>query len=152
MNGRISIAAIAFAAALWAGAPAQAAKLYKWVDEQGNVTYSQTKPPDRESETIRLRSSTLDSSGAREQLDELNERAATQQKDREFTENSATATAERDQRMASNCEIARQNMRILKTTSRIKDKDASGEPYFLDEAGIQAKISKTQQQIDNNCK
>jgi len=43
-------------------------------------------------------------------------------------------------------------MRILKTTSRIKDKDASGEPYFLDEAGIQAKISKTQQQIDNNCK
>jgi len=87
MNGRISIAAIAFAAALWAGAPAQAAKLYKWVDEQGNVTYSQTKPPDRESETIRLRSSTLDSSGAREQLDELNERAATQQKDREFAEN-----------------------------------------------------------------
>ena len=152
MNGRIWIATIAFAAALWAGAPAQAAKLYKWVDEQGNVTYSQTKPPDRESETIRLRGATLDSSGARERLDDLNERAATQQKDREFSENSATATAERDQRMASNCEIARENMRILRTTSRIQDKDANGEPYFLDEAGIQAKMADTQRQIDNNCK
>ena len=152
MNGRISIATIAFATALWAAAPVQAAKLYKWVDEQGNVTYSQTKPPDRESETIRLRSATLDSSGAREKLDELNDRTATQQKDREFAENSATATAERDERMSSNCEIARENMRILRTTSRIKDKDANGEPYFLDEAGIQAKMATTQTQIDNNCK
>ncbi len=152
MNGRIRIATIALATALWAGAPVQAAKLYKWVDEQGNVTYSQTKPPDRESETIRLRSATLDSSGARDRLDELNERAATQQKDREFAENSATVTAERDARMTSNCEIARQNMRILKTTSRIQDKDANGEPFFLDESGIQAKIANTQRQIDNNCK
>jgi len=151
MNARIWIAAIALAPALWASAPVQAAKLYKWVDEQGNVTYSQTKPPDREAETIRLRSATLDASGAQDRLDELNDRAAAQQKDREFAENSATATAERDERMTSNCEIARQNMRILKTTSRIQDKDADGEPYFLDEAGIQAKIASTQRQIDNNC-
>jgi hypothetical protein len=152
MNARIWIATIALATALWGGAPVQAGKLYKWVDEQGNVTYSQTKPPDREAEAIRLRSATLDASGARDRLDELNERAAAQQKDREFAENSATATAERDERMASNCKIARENMRILRTTSRIQDKDANGEPYFLDEAGIQAKMADTQRQIDNNCK
>jgi flagellum-specific peptidoglycan hydrolase FlgJ len=105
----------------------------------------------QESQIIRLRGATLDSSGAQEKLDQLNEQAESQQKDREFAENSTTATAERDQRMASNCKIAQENMRILRTTSRIQDKDADGEPYFLDETGIQAKMAATQRQIDNNC-
>ena len=151
MNARIRIATIAFATALWAAPPLQAAKLYKWVDEQGNVTYSQTKPPDRESETIRLRSATLDSSGAEDKLDDLNDRAESQRKDREVAENSATATAANAERKANNCGIARENMRILRTTSRIRTKDTGGEAYFLDEAGIQAKIAESQQQIDDNC-
>ncbi len=151
MNGRIRLATIALAAALCAALPAQAAKLYKWVDDQGNVTYSERKPQNRQVETIRLRDATLDSSGAQEKLDQLNDRANSQQKDREFAKNSATATAERNERMANNCKIARENMRILRTTSRIQDKDADGEAYFLDEAGIQAKMAQTQQQIDNNC-
>lgn len=155
MNGRIWLAAMGVAAlaVLLGGAlPAQAAKLYKWVDEEGNVTYSQQKPPDREAETIRLRSATLQSEGAQERLDHLNDQVETQEKDREFAENSASATRERDERMANNCQVARENMRILKTTSRIQAKDAAGEPYFLDEAGIQAKIAESQRQIDDNCK
>lgn len=155
MNGRIRLATITFATALAAAvcmpSPAQAAKLYKWVDDEGNVTYSERKPVNRESETIRLRGATLDSSGAQEKLDQLNDRADAQRKDREFAGNSATATAERNERLASNCKIAQENMRILRTTSRIQDKDADGEAYFLDEAGIQAKMSATQRQIDNNC-
>jgi flagellum-specific peptidoglycan hydrolase FlgJ len=151
MNGRIRLATIALAAALCAALPAQAAKLYKWVDDQGNVTYSERKPQNRQVETIRLRDATLDSSGAQEKLDQLNDRANSQQKDREFAKNSTTATAERNERMANNCKTARENMRILRTTSRIQDEDADGEAYFLDEAGIQAKMAQTQQQIDNNC-
>ena len=152
MNAPVRLAAITLVSALAFAAPVEAGKLYKWVDEEGNVTYSQKRPPGQQAETLRLRSATLDSSGARERLDQLNERAAEQQKDRDFAENSATASREREERMANNCKIARENMRILKTTSRIQDKDANGEPYYLDEAGIQAKIAQTQKQIDNNCK
>jgi flagellum-specific peptidoglycan hydrolase FlgJ len=159
MNGRIRLATIttatvfatALAAAVCIPSPAQAAKLYKWVDDEGNVTYSERRPVNRESETIRLRGATLDSSGAQEKLDQLNDRANTQQKDREFAGNSAAATAERNERMANNCKTARENMRILRTTSRIQDKDADGQAYFLDEAGIQAKMTATQRQIDDNC-
>ena len=151
MNGRIRLATIALVTAVCAALPAQAAKLYKWVDDQGNVTYSERRPTNRESETIQLRGATLDASGAQEKLDQLNERANAEQKDREFAENSASATAERSERMANNCKIARENLRILKTTSRIQDKDADGEAYFLDEAGIQAKMADTQRQIDSNC-
>ena len=152
MNGRIRLATIALLTAVCAALPAQAAKLYKWVDDQGNVTYSERRPTNRESETIQLRGATLDSSGAQEKLDQLNDRANAQQKDRDFAENSASATAERSERMANNCKIARENLRILQTTSRIQDKDADGEAYFLDETGIQAKMADTQRQIENNCK
>lgn len=152
MNGRIQLATIALLTAVCAALPAQAAKLYKWVDDQGNVTYSERRPTNRESETIQLRGATLDSSGAQEKLDQLNDRADAQQKDREFAENSTSATAERSERMANNCKIARENLRILQTTSRIQDKDADGEAYFLDETGIQAKMADTQRQIENNCK
>jgi flagellum-specific peptidoglycan hydrolase FlgJ len=152
MNGRNWLTTIALAAALGIALPAQATKLYKYVDEQGNVTYSQTKPKGHEAETIRLNSATLDSSGAQEELDRLNDKAAAQSKDRQFAETSASAAAERDERMASNCKIAQENMRILRTTSRIQDKDANGEAYFLDEAAIQAKMTATQGQIENYCK
>lgn len=153
MNGRIRLVSIALVTAICAALPAQAAKLYKWVDEEGNITYSERKPPpESNAETIRLRSATLDAPGAQERLDELNERAEEADKDRKFAENSATASAERDERMANNCETARENMRILRTTSRIQDKDENGEAYFLDEAAIQAKITQTQSQIENNCK
>jgi flagellum-specific peptidoglycan hydrolase FlgJ len=152
MNGRNWLTTIALAAALGIALPAQATKLYKYVDEQGNVTYSQTKPKGHEAETIRLNSATLDSSGAQEELDRLNDKAAAQSKDRQFAETSASAAAERDERMASNCKIAQENMRILRTTSRIQDKDANGEAYFLDEAAIQAKMTATQRQIEDNCK
>jgi flagellum-specific peptidoglycan hydrolase FlgJ len=151
MNAGIRLAAFTLATGLVAAAPAQAGKLYKWVDEEGNVTYSQQRPPGQQAEAIRLRSATLNAEGAQEKLDALNERASEQQKDREFAANSATATKEREERMANNCKIARENMRILRTTSRIQDKDANGESYFLDEAGIQAKIQQTQKQIDDNC-
>ena len=151
MNGRNWLITLALAAALGIAMPAQATNLYKYVDEEGNVTYSQKKPLGHEAETIRLNPATLDSSGAQEKLDQLNERASAQDKDREFAENSASATAERDARMANNCKIAQGNMRILRTTSRIQDKDANGEPYFLDESAIQAKMTTTQAQIDSNC-
>ena len=34
-------------------------------------------------------------------------------------------------------------MRILRSTSRIQDKDENGEPYFLDESAIQSKMAST---------
>ena len=128
-----------------------AGKLYKWVDEQGNVTYSQQKPPGAQAETIRLRSATLNEDGAQEKLDSLSERADENAKDREFAENQAEAEKAREERLKKNCEIARQNLRILQNSSRIQDKDAEGNPYFLDDAAIKAKLEQTKIQIEQNC-
>lgn len=40
------IALFAFAAMLLASASAQASRLYRWVDEDGNITYQDRPPPD----------------------------------------------------------------------------------------------------------
>lgn len=45
---RISLTLLALLTASLAAAPAGAAKLYKWVDERGNVTYLDRPPPNAE--------------------------------------------------------------------------------------------------------
>lgn len=151
MHVRTYLLAATLTAGLASATPALAGKLYKWVDEEGNVTYSQVKPPDRQAERMRLPSSVVRDDGAREKLDSLTDKAGEAGKDREFEENHASAMQQRKERLKKNCEIARENMRILKTSSRVQDKDADGNPYFLDETAIQSKIEATQRQIEANC-
>ncbi len=139
---------------LWVGilllavAAAAPAKLYKWVDEQGNVTYSERKPPGRDAKEIKLLGvPAVSNEQARERLDQLNDRADTERKDRDFKQNYASETAEREARLKENCEIARQNLRVLETASRVQGADGG----FLDDEQRKARIAQTQQQIEDNC-
>ena len=50
------IAIVAFALALVAAATAAAARVYKWVDDDGSTHYSQSKPPDRQAQEMPLES------------------------------------------------------------------------------------------------
>ena len=75
------------------------ARIYKWVDDQGNVQYSQTKPRDREAQTVTpLPAGTTDEQ-AREQLEALRDKADTARKDRDFVRNYTTETRDRDERI-----------------------------------------------------
>ena len=144
---------IALAAGLLA-APAQA-KLYKWVDENGNVTYSERKPPqggaDREVEEIKLRPSTISDEDARERLDVLTGRAAGARKKRDEQESQVTAAQEREQRIAKNCEIARENLEILQTNARVKTQAEDGSSYYLGEDQISARLEQARTNIDRYC-
>ena len=125
------------------------AKMYKWVDEDGNVTYSQVKPPDKEAESVRLRGvRSVTDEEARERLEALNDRADEARKDREFKATHASEVQERETRLKENCEIARQNVRVLQTAARIKAADGS----YLDDSARQAQLARNQQQVENNCK
>lgn len=88
---------------------------------------------------------------ARQKLDAMQDRLDTTQKDREFATADAETAREYEQRNKENCEIARQNLRILKTNARVKTKDENGEEQFLDDAGIEAKRQETERQIQELC-
>lgn len=137
-----------------AGAPLQPtqAKLYKWVDENGNVTYSERKPPDRSVTEVKVRTAPVTPAQSREQLDGLKDKVETGQKDREYAKSAEAEDQAHAEQFKKNCEIARQNKRILENTSRIQDKDKDGNTYFLDQDQISAKLEQSKKQIELYCK
>jgi hypothetical protein len=131
--------------ALAAAAPA---KLYKWVDADGNVTYSERKPPDRKVEEVKLLGvPSVTNEQARERLEKINEQSETSRKDREFKETYAAESAEREERLKQNCETARQNLRVLENASRVRGDNDS----FLTDAQREQRLTQTRQQIEDNC-
>lgn len=125
------------------------AKLYKWVDADGILTYSERKPPGSNAEEINLRGvSAVSAEQARFRLDGLKGTAEETKKDRESTHTASSETIERENRSAENCKTSRENLRMLKSARRIKDSDGN----FLDDAGRQARLAKTQAEINENCK
>lgn len=148
---RFGIKAAVLVAVAFAAGDAGAVKLYKWVDEDGNVTYSQQRPPNAAAQALDLKGFRAADPLARQKLEKVLEADKVKQKDRAFAAGEAGARQQREERLKKNCEIARQNMRILRNSARIQDKDPKGNPYFLDPQQIEAKISATQRQIDDNC-
>jgi hypothetical protein len=141
-------------AVLLAMAPVEStsARLYKWVDEYGNVTYSERKPPGQQAEEIRVRTAPISSETAREQLDSLKEKANLQQKDRDLVKSVSQDNQNEAEVFKKNCEIARQNRTVLEHSSRVVGKDGQGKSYFLDEDEIRAKLKKSYEQIERYCK
>jgi hypothetical protein len=130
-------------------APAQAAKLYKWKDDQGNITYSQLPPPKSNATQLELRGvQGVSNEEARERLDSLSGRAETARKDREFKSDYTSESRDREERMKANCETARQNLRILETASRVKTEQGE----FMNDAQRQERIASAQKQVADFCK
>ena len=129
--------------------PTQAAKLYKWTDEQGNVTYSQLPPPtDSGAKQMELRGlQGVSNDQARERLSTITDRAETARKDREFKSNYTSESQNRDERLKANCETARQNLRILETASRVKTEEGE----FVDESQRQERIAAANKQVADFC-
>jgi hypothetical protein len=141
--GRLPLFIIALT--LSAAAPAA---LYKWVDKDGNVTYSERRPPGVEAQEINVRGApAVSNEQARERLDAIRDQSETARKDREFKESYGEESAEREERLKRNCETARENLRILQTAARVKDAEGN----FMDDEARQARLEQTQQEIADNC-
>jgi len=130
------------------------AEVNKWVDNQGQVHYSdQPPPPDVQAKAFGSASEGSASAVAAEptfvQQEAVLKRA-------QLAEQAAAAQAAQKQTAAdalkANCEGAQQNLRSLQSGVRIMDIKPSGERYYLDDAQRQQRIDKAQQDISNLCK
>ncbi len=130
-----------------------AAKMYKWVDENGVVQYTQSPPPaGRKATVVKKHSHGVTDQQADENLRGLTDKASNEQKDREFKKEYASADEQRAERLKKNCEIARENLRILQNAPRIRlQSDDGGDASFLTEEQKQQKVAEAQKQINNNC-
>lgn len=132
--------------------PGALAAMYKWVDEQGNVQYSQTPPADSPSTRVappppRPTGADEESQRLQQQLDALEDRKAAETEVRAKKAKAALSAADR----AARCEQARSTLAILQSRGRVRVRDADGVYSRLDENERQAAIDDAQRNIDEFC-
>ena len=111
---------------------AQASKLYKWVDDDGQVHYSQTPPAHGRATELQLPRTAPPS------------QPATQPHTNETDVLSQTRELRRH-----NCEVAQENLRIYQTSLRIRQAD--GQIIDLDTVTRQARIAEAEAMIEEFC-
>ncbi len=128
------------------------AATYKWTDDDGNVVYSQTKPPGgRAVEVVKQHSTGVTDEEAKRQLEGLRDKANAQSEDRQLKAEVAQDELDRNQRIKKNCENARKNLSLLETPARVTLMDADGNPYFLGEEQRQERVLEAKSQVERYC-
>jgi hypothetical protein len=142
---RILVVACALAAST-----AAFGQLYKWVDKDGRVTYSDQPPPSVQSKQLNL-STGQPTAPARSALDRDKdlEKSRAEAKDKAKAAADAERKAELDR---ENCNRARAYLRTVEAGGRIATVDAKGEPILLDDQQIEAERAKAQKAVDEACK
>jgi hypothetical protein len=128
------------------------AETYRWVNDEGVVTYSQTPPPDQQAERIKLRGTAApsDSQHSQTRLDQLRQRLADREEDRQLAKKQRQETKEAQQRKGQNCEAARSNLRNLQGLGNRLYK-SEGEYRRLTEEERQNLMQQARENIKANC-
>jgi hypothetical protein len=127
------------------------AETYKWVNEEGVVTYSQSPPPGQTAERIKLRN-TGQTTGpsSQDKLDRLRQRMADGAEDRQLKQQQRQEDEEAKKLKQQNCKSARSNLRKLQGLgNRLYKTD--GEYRRLGEEERQDLMQKEREHIKKNC-
>ena len=125
-------------------------QLYKWVDKDGKVTYSDQPPVAQQSKQLNLGTGQPAAAprSAVERDKELEKsRAEAREKAKVASDKERKAEIDRD-----NCEKARAYLRTVEAGGRIATVDAKGEPILLDDQQIEAERAKARKAVDEACK
>lgn len=126
------------------------AQLYKWVDKDGRVTYSDQPPPAQESKQLNVGGgpSTPARRSAIERDKEL-EKSRLDAKEKAKLSENLEKKAQIDE---ENCNRAKAYLRTVTDGGRIATYDAKGERVLLDDRQIEEERVKAQKAVDESCK
>ncbi|MCW8901817.1 MAG: DUF4124 domain-containing protein [Gammaproteobacteria bacterium] len=121
-------------------ASSASAGLYKWIDNDGNVHYSQKPPRDQQFKRLKAPAAAPENSKPLYQETKLKDKAGNIV---------ATETAKNEQIRATNCENAKNNLSSYQRSRRIRDKD--GNVKTLDDNERSKQIENAKQAINDFC-
>lgn len=128
------------------------AQTYRWINEEGVVSYSQTPPPSQEAELLEAKpGSSSNDSKAREQLDNLRQRLDERRDERQKAKDTAEQAKQEKFRQEKNCLNARTNLRNLEGLGSRMLKSSDGTYHRLTEAERQQRIEAAKEQIRISC-
>lgn len=133
---------------------AAAAEMYRWVDSNGQVHYSDSPPPAgaKSTRTIVTPPAAPAAAPAKSKT--------WQEKDLEFRQRQAAeaeAQAKKDKESAdakqkkANCEAARRNLQTLESGQRVATTNAQGEREFMDDTARQKAIEEARRAVNSWC-
>lgn len=140
---------LAFASGLHA---ASKDAIYKWVDDNGEVHYTQVPPQNREYETLKQASAPADNparirNNLKEQVDAMDK--AQQEKQEKIKD--AEQWSRIQKRRRENCEIANKNLANLHQGGQKAIMTPDGEVIRLTDDERQRRIDEANKQIKENC-
>lgn len=142
---RILVLACALAAST-----AALGQLYKWVDKDGKVTYSDQPPPAQQSKQLNLNTGVA-SPPTRSAI----ERDKEIEKGRVEAREKAKVASEKERKSEidqQNCKAARAYLKTVESGVRVSTMDDKGEQVILDDEQIAAERVKAQKAVDEACK
>lgn len=122
-------------------ASSASAGLYKWVDDEGNVHYSQKRPRDQQFERLKAPAPAPESSKPLHQ-------SATPT-DSKAADTTAAETAKNKEIRATNCANAKKNLNTYQVYRRMRDKD--GNVTIIDDNERAKQIERAKQAINDFC-
>jgi len=123
---------------------AATAELYRWVDKDGSVQFSQVPPPNRAVERLDPRLPPLGDTTAASGEPRSDAPASPEEKGNEDENELARLTRVYRQ----NCETARRNLEIYRSAARIAE---NGEPRALSDEERRQRIEESERQIEKYC-
>jgi hypothetical protein len=127
------------------------AETYRWVNEEGVVTYSQTPPPDAESEVVKTYSApSSDAGAAKARLQKLRQDLADREEDRALKKEEEQEQNREVKIRKENCKAARSNLRTLSGLANRLYK--VGDDYIrLTEEQKKQRMDEAKKQIEEYC-
>jgi hypothetical protein len=147
------LAAVVAVGTLWVTAPAPAAKMYRWVDADGTVVYSQTPPPpERPAVTIAPPPPPPEPPEvARQRLDEQLKKGEEAKKEQQKAAEKEQKTAARSAEQEKYCDNARRNLELLENRPPRRYQLPNAEFKTFSEQEQLAEIQKLKDYLKKSC-
>lgn len=126
------------------------AKMYKWVDEEGNTHYSQSPPLEHEAEVI-TPPPKVDTDSAIKQLEKQRESFNKADEEKTKVEEEQKRAADELALKKENCRLSRTRLQSLQNSRRIRTVDESGNITRASEEEHQSRIKQSMENVKEWC-
>lgn len=144
---RVMLLAVALAVA-----PGAFAQLYKHVDKDGRVTYSDKPPAGADAKPVHLPKSVTDAPSGPKSYVEKDKELDKKRKELKEKSTKADEAAARAQEDEQRCQHARTNYQTYAQGGRIYKIDEKGERVFMGDADIERERERTRREMEEACK
>jgi len=135
--------------------------IYKWVDEEGNVHYSQQRPAAKPSEKMKVNAHAPEDSSSykrptlNKKADDAAQAEQTQEngsdKNAEDDAPKVESAAEKKRRLAA-CAQARQQLATMQAKGQIRSRDKDGNTTYMSQEQKESRMKNIREAIAKQCK